>query len=69
MTTKRLFVKGTEENCKEFTIDLNWYHSAAGYIGSINRNNDGSITLNLVVKEDRIEDVIKWSEKFGLGVI
>lgn len=66
----RLYVRGTEENCKEFTIDLTWYHSAAGSIGSVNRNDEnGLVTLNLIVNEDRIEDVERWAKKFGLEVM
>ena len=66
----RLYVRGTEENCKAFTIDLTWYHSAAGNIGSINRNDEnGLITLNLNANKDRIEDIERWAKKFGLEVM
>jgi hypothetical protein len=69
MNETRIYVRGTEEKCKEFTIDLTWFHSAAGRIGSINRTGEDSVTLNLLVNPDRVEDVKKWAENFGLEIM
>lgn len=70
MNETRIYVAGMEEECKEFTIFLTWYHSAAGRIGSINKNDvDGTITLNLIVPADRKEDVENWAIKHGLTVM
>ena len=66
----RMYVRGTEENCKEFTIDLTWYHSAAAGIGSIVKNDEtGAITLNLIADRERKEDIERWAKKFNCEVV
>lgn len=70
MTEARLILKGTKQNCEDFTIDFTWFHSAAGRITSVVKNEqDGTINLNLLVDEDRKESIIDWARGYGLRAI
>jgi hypothetical protein len=59
----RLYVRGTEEDVKAFTIDLTWFHSSWGIVGSINYMDDGEIVLNLIVDTLREDNVQKLAEE------
>ena len=55
----RFYVRGEREDCERFTINLTWYHSALAEIGSFVDHGDGIVTLNLVVKQDDVEDDLR----------
>jgi hypothetical protein len=63
----RFYVRGEREDCERFTINLAWYHSALAEIGSFVVRGDGIVTLNLVVKQDDVEDDLrKLAYKFNV---
>ena len=68
MKTKRMYIRGTRKNCKDFTIYLMWKHSAAAEFGSVNDDGE-TVTLNLLVDPDRTEDIEHWSNEFNLKVM
>lgn len=70
MNEYRMILKGTKQNCEDFTIHFTWYHSAAGRITSVVKNDeDGTINLNLLVNEDRKEQIIDWARGYGLKAL
>lgn len=67
MKDTRMYLRGTEKDCKDFTINLTWFHFAAGEIGSVVRNDElKTVTLNLIVDGERVDDVRRWATKFNL---
>ena len=55
----RFYVRGERGDLERFTINLTWYHSALAEIGSFVDHGDGICTLNLVVKQDDVEDDLR----------
>ena len=67
---KRIILKGKREDCKEFTIFLSWYHSAIGRITSVVRNDeDKTVNLNLLIDEERLDDLLIWAKQYELRVL
>ena len=66
----RMYLRGTTEEAKEFTINFTWRHSAAGRIGSVNVDEyKNEVTLNLLVNEDRKDDIERWAKEFNLRIM
>ena len=55
----RFYVRGEREDLERFTINLTWYHSALAEIGSFVDHGDGRCTLNLIVKQDNVEEDLR----------
>lgn len=68
MKDYRMIVKGIRRNCEDFTIELTWKHSAAGMITSVVDNGefDGTMNLNLLVEESRVDFIRKLAKECGL---